>query len=69
LGTIAIETLTNTHPRYLPVDERTGNLIWQDRATVSPALAKVLDKMVAYHFNARYQSATAVLTDLAAIEI
>jgi CHASE2 domain-containing sensor protein len=69
LGTIAIETLTNTHPRYLPVDENTGNLIWQDRATVSPTLAKVIDKMVAYHFNARYQSATAVLMDLAAIEI
>jgi serine/threonine protein kinase len=44
LGTIAIETLTNTQPCYLPVDETTGNLIWQDRATVSPALAKVLDK-------------------------
>jgi CHASE2 domain-containing sensor protein/predicted Ser/Thr protein kinase len=69
LGTIAIETLTNTQPRYLPVDEHTGNLIWQDRATVSPALAKVLDKMVAYHFNARYQSATAVLMDLAASEL
>ncbi len=67
LGAIAIQALTNTHPRYLPVDETTGNLIWQDRATVSPALAKVLDKMVAYHFITRYQSATAVLMDLAAI--
>ncbi|PSB54419.1 CHASE2 domain-containing serine/threonine-protein kinase [Chamaesiphon polymorphus] len=64
LGTIAIEALTNTHPRYLPVDESTGNLIWQDRATVSPTLAKVLNKMVAYHFRDRYQSATAVLMDL-----
>ncbi len=68
LGAIAIETLTNIHPRYLPVDETTGNLIWQDRATVSPALAKILDKMVAYHFITRYQSATAVLMDLAEIE-
>jgi CHASE2 domain-containing sensor protein/predicted Ser/Thr protein kinase len=68
LGAIAIQTLTNTHPRYLPVNEDTGNLIWQDRAIVSPALARVIDKMVAYHFNARYQSATAVLMDLAAIE-
>lgn len=67
LGSIAIEALTNTHPRYLPVDDNTGNLIWQDRATVSPALAKVLDKMVAYHYNDRYQSATEVLMDLAAI--
>jgi CHASE2 domain-containing sensor protein/predicted Ser/Thr protein kinase len=68
LGTIAIEALTNTHPRYLPVDESTGNPIWQDLAAVNPALAKVLDKMVAYHFRDRYQSATAVLMDLATIE-
>jgi CHASE2 domain-containing sensor protein/tRNA A-37 threonylcarbamoyl transferase component Bud32 len=67
LGAIAIEALTNIHPRYLPVDETTGNLIWQDRATVSPTLAKILDKMVAYHFIDRYQSATAVLMALAAI--
>jgi CHASE2 domain-containing sensor protein/tRNA A-37 threonylcarbamoyl transferase component Bud32 len=64
LGSIAIEALTNTHPRYLPVDDRTGNLIWQDRAIVTPALARVIDKMVAYHFKDRYQSATAVLMDL-----
>jgi CHASE2 domain-containing sensor protein/predicted Ser/Thr protein kinase len=65
LGTIAIEALTNTHPRYLPVDDKTGNLIWHDLAAVSPKLAKVIDKMVTYHFNDRYQSATAVLMDLA----
>ncbi|WP_295620064.1 CHASE2 domain-containing serine/threonine-protein kinase [Chamaesiphon sp. GL140_3_metabinner_50] len=64
LGSIAIEALTNTHPRYLPVDENTGNLIWQDLARVSPELARVLDKMVAYHFKDRYQSATAALIDL-----
>ena len=64
LGSIAIEALTNTHPRYLPVDETTGNLIWRDLVTISPALAQVLAKMVAYHFRDRYQSATAVLIDL-----
>jgi CHASE2 domain-containing sensor protein/tRNA A-37 threonylcarbamoyl transferase component Bud32 len=64
LGSIAIEALTNTHPRYLPVDDRTGNPIWRDLATVSPTLAQVLDQMVAYHFNDRYQSATAALIDL-----
>jgi CHASE2 domain-containing sensor protein/tRNA A-37 threonylcarbamoyl transferase component Bud32 len=64
LGSIAIEALTNTHPRYLPIDETTGNLQWHDLATVSPELARVLDKMVAYHFKDRYQSATAVLIDL-----
>ncbi len=64
LGSIAIEALTNTHPRYLPVDDNTGNLVWRDLATITPKLADILDKMVAYHFRDRYQSATAVLMDL-----
>ncbi len=64
LGSIAIQALTNIHPRYLPVDESTGNLLWQDLVTVSPAIVRVLTKMVAYHFNDRYQSATAALIDL-----
>ncbi len=67
LGTIAIEALTNTHPRHLPVDETTGNLIWHHLATVSPPLATILDRMVAYHFHDRYQSATAVSIDLSKI--
>jgi CHASE2 domain-containing sensor protein/tRNA A-37 threonylcarbamoyl transferase component Bud32 len=67
LGTIAIEALTNTHPRYLPVDDQTGNLIWHDRVSIDPQLMRVLDKMVAYHFRDRYQSAAAVLIDLPSI--
>ena len=61
---IAIQALTNTHPRYLPVDQSTGNLLWQDLVTASPALVRVLTKMVAYHFKDRYQSATAAPIDL-----
>ena len=61
---IAIQALTNIHPRYLPVDESTGNLLWQDLVTASPALVRVLTKMVAYHFKDRYQSATAAPIDL-----
>ena len=64
LGSISIQALTNIHPRSLPVDESTGNLLWQDLVTVSPALVRVLTKMVAYHFKDRYQSATAALIDL-----
>jgi CHASE2 domain-containing sensor protein/tRNA A-37 threonylcarbamoyl transferase component Bud32 len=56
--------LTNIHPRYLPVDDQTGNLVWRDLASVTPKIADILDKMVAYHFRDRYQSATAVLMDL-----
>jgi CHASE2 domain-containing sensor protein/tRNA A-37 threonylcarbamoyl transferase component Bud32 len=64
LGSIAIEALTNTHPRDLPVDDRTGNPIWRDLAIVTPALAQVLDKMVANRFVDRYQSAAAIAVDL-----
>jgi CHASE2 domain-containing sensor protein/tRNA A-37 threonylcarbamoyl transferase component Bud32 len=64
LGSIAIEALTQTHPRDLPVDDRTGNLIWRDLATITLALAQVLDKMVADRFIDRYQSADAILVDL-----
>jgi CHASE2 domain-containing sensor protein/predicted Ser/Thr protein kinase len=64
LGTIAIEALTNTSPRYLPVDDNTGDLIWHDLVSIDPQLMRVIDKMVAYHFRDRYQSATAVLIDL-----
>jgi CHASE2 domain-containing sensor protein/tRNA A-37 threonylcarbamoyl transferase component Bud32 len=64
LGSIAIEALTQTHPRDLPVDDLTGNLIWRDIATITPALAQVLDKMVADRFIDRYQSAAAILLDL-----
>jgi CHASE2 domain-containing sensor protein len=64
LGTIAIEAITHTHPRDLPVDETTGEIQWRDLATVSDRLALILDKMVAYHFMYRYQSAREVLTDL-----
>jgi serine/threonine protein kinase len=64
LGSIAIEALTNTHPRDLPVDDRTGNFIWRDLVTVTPALAQVLDKMVANRFVDRYQSAAAIEIDL-----
>ncbi|WP_310428490.1 CHASE2 domain-containing serine/threonine-protein kinase [Chamaesiphon sp. VAR_48_metabat_135_sub] len=67
LGSIAIEALTNIQPRYLPVNKDTGNMIWHDLVTVSPALIQVLDKMVAYNFPDRYQSATAVLLDLPSV--
>jgi CHASE2 domain-containing sensor protein len=67
LGTIAIEAITHTHPRDLPIDDNTGELCWRDRAIVTEKLAAVLDKMVAYHFPHRYQSAQEVLADLLTI--
>lgn len=64
LGMMAIQALTGVHPRDLPEDVDTGEILWQDRAQVSPALARILTKMVRYHFSQRYQRAEEVLQDL-----
>ncbi len=70
VGLIAIQFLTGVHPRELPQDPRTGEIIWnyslpnQPMLHVNQRLANVLNKMVRYHFNHRYQSATKVLGHL-----
>lgn len=61
LGMTAIQALTGLHPSQLPTHPVTGEVVWRDRADVSPWLASILDKMVCYHFNQRFQSATEVL--------
>jgi serine/threonine protein kinase/regulator of sirC expression with transglutaminase-like and TPR domain len=58
VGIIGIQALTGTHPRFLPEDAQTGELIWRDRAPdVSPEFAAILEKMVSYDFRARYVTA------------
>jgi serine/threonine protein kinase len=64
VGMIGIQALTGAHPRELPEDPRTSELFWRDRATVTPALADILDKLVRYDFRQRYQSALEVLVEL-----
>lgn len=70
LGMICIQALTGVHPRTLPSDPSTGNVIWRystserNMVEVSPVLERVLDKMVRYHFRERYSSAQEVLEDL-----
>jgi CHASE2 domain-containing sensor protein/predicted Ser/Thr protein kinase len=64
LGMIAIGAASRTNPRDLEVDEKTGNLRWQHLSPLSPALMKIIDRMVAYQYIHRYPSATAVLADL-----
>jgi CHASE2 domain-containing sensor protein/serine/threonine protein kinase len=64
LGMIAIQFLTLAHPTSLPTDPKTGEVIWEDKATVSPELAAILKKMVHYNFRDRYQSAIEVLEAL-----
>lgn len=70
LGMICIQALTGVHPRTLPSDPMTGNVIWRystserSMVEVSPTLERILDKMVCYHFRDRYPSAQETLEDL-----
>jgi serine/threonine protein kinase len=67
LGTIAIEAATNTNPREIPQNEKTGGLDWEDLAPISPELKAIINKMVAYQYQQRYQRAADVLQDLQAM--
>ena len=58
LGTIAIQALTGIHPIQLPKDPNTGEVVWQHLVRINKKLASVINKMVAYHSQNRYQSAT-----------
>lgn len=64
VGMIAIQSLTLTHPAQLPENKETGDVIWQDKAQVSPELAAILNKIVRCNYRDRYQSATEVLEAL-----
>lgn len=64
LGMIGIQALTGLPPTQILLDADTCELAWQGHSPVSTDLAQILNKMVRYHFNERYQSATEVLSDL-----
>src|SRR5205085_9121873 len=60
----AIQALSAKHPSQLRENPDTGEIIWEDKAQVSPELAVVLNKMIRSNFRDRYQSATEVLEAL-----
>jgi CHASE2 domain-containing sensor protein/serine/threonine protein kinase len=64
LGMTAIQALTGLHPSQLPSHPASGEVVWRDRAQVSPWLAAILTNMVRYHFNQRYAAAADVLAAL-----
>ncbi|MCW6035146.1 serine/threonine protein kinase [Spirulina subsalsa FACHB-351] len=64
VGIIGIQALTGLNPEYLKEHKKTGELRWRDHATVSPYLAKIINKMVRYDFRHRYPSATEALAAL-----
>ncbi|NMG18998.1 serine/threonine-protein kinase [Brasilonema bromeliae] len=65
LGMIAIQALTGVHPTQLPEDRNTNEILWQELAQVNDELALILNKMVCYHFQDRYNSAKEALEALA----
>ncbi len=64
VGIIAIAALTGVQASELEENPQTGELIWLDRAEVSPHLAKTISKMVRRHFSLRYPSAKDALQAL-----
>ncbi|MGB5593698.1 MAG: bifunctional serine/threonine-protein kinase/ABC transporter substrate-binding protein [Crocosphaera sp.] len=70
LGMICIQGLTGFHPRSLPVDPHTGDVIWRYASPehpiieVSEDLEAILNKMIRYVFNDRYYSAVEALEEV-----
>jgi CHASE2 domain-containing sensor protein/tRNA A-37 threonylcarbamoyl transferase component Bud32 len=64
LGIIGIQALVGLQAEQIPKDLETRAAIWRDRVQVSDKLAAILDKMVAYRHQERYQSAMEVSKDL-----
>ncbi|MEH1803845.1 tetratricopeptide repeat protein [Nostoc sp.] len=63
-GIIAIQALTGLSPEEIVKDADTNEIIWHDKATVTPEFAQFLDRMVCYDFRQRYPSATVALQAL-----
>ncbi len=67
IGMIGISAITG-HPAIgLPDDPQTGEIVWQHLATVSHEFAQILNRLVRYHFQHRYQTVTEVQHDLQSI--
>jgi DNA-binding response OmpR family regulator len=64
VGTMAIAALTGHSPDELPVDERTGIILWKHMVNVGDRFAHILDKMVCPHLEDRYVSISEVLSDI-----
>lgn len=64
LGITAIYALTGIEPKNLEQNNRTGEVIWQNKTRVSPELKAIIDRMVKLDLQQRYQSAAQVLKAL-----
>lgn len=68
LGMTAIHVLTGTSPQKLEKNPRTGEILWHQKARISPNFAKILDKMICLDQNQRYQSLSKLIKDLQKIK-
>ncbi|MBC1223929.1 YARHG domain-containing protein [Nostoc sp. UCD121] len=65
LGMTIIYLLTGKQAQQLETDSQTGEIVWRQYAShVSPILAGVIDKAIAYHPRDRYPTARAMLDTL-----
>ncbi|MBW4571930.1 MAG: protein kinase [Tolypothrix carrinoi HA7290-LM1] len=65
LGLTAIYLLTGKQPQELETDSRSGEIVWRSFAlNVSPTLAGVIDRAIAYHPRDRFPSAKEMLSAL-----
>jgi ABC-type branched-subunit amino acid transport system substrate-binding protein/serine/threonine protein kinase len=71
VGAISIQALTGRRPTNLSQDPETCEFIWDYLTSepVSDGLKNILNKMVRFHFQQRYQSAAEVLQDLDSLQL
>ncbi|MEH2235727.1 protein kinase domain-containing protein [Nostoc sp.] len=68
LGMTVIYLLTGRVAQQLETDSHTGEIVWRQYAShVSPIMARVIDKAIAYHPRDRYPTARAMLDTLQSI--
>ncbi|QLE54978.1 YARHG domain-containing protein [Nostoc sp. TCL26-01] len=65
LGLTAIYLLTGRQPQELATDPQMGEIMWREYAShISPVMASVIDRAIAYHPRDRYPTARAMLDAL-----
>jgi serine/threonine protein kinase len=64
VGMTAIKALTGLYPHKLPLDAKTGEVLWTDKAQISPELAEIISTMVRHDYTRRYRSASEALSAL-----
>ncbi len=68
LGMTVIYLLTGKQAQQLETDSQTGEIVWRQYANhVSPIMARVIDRAIAYHPRDRYPTARAMLDSLQSI--